>query len=100
MLSSSPRALTALVRTSYKYSVPNYFFVNRKHSCGIHINYPFKSSRCIKASFYSSENILNVHTTRGFRKKIPHKTGLLIHGNFLLIFHPHKPQIAVAILDL
>ena len=34
---------------------------------------PFKPSRCIKASFYIPENILNSPTTRGLRMKIPMK---------------------------
>ena len=34
---------------------------------------PFKPSRCIKASFYITENRLNFPTTRGFRMKISMK---------------------------
>ena len=34
---------------------------------------PFKPSRCIKASFYITENRLNFPTTKGFRTKISMK---------------------------
>ena len=35
--------------------------------------YPFKTSRCIKASFYIPENTLDFPTTRGFKMKTPMK---------------------------
>ena len=50
-------------------------------------HYPFKSSRCIKASFYIPENTLNLPTTSGFRTKI----SMTISLNFLPTsnhFHP------------
>ena len=36
-------------------------------------HYPFKPSRCIKASFYIPKNRLNFPTTKGFRTKISMK---------------------------
>ena len=37
------------------------------------MSYPFKPSRCIKASFYNPENRFNFPTTDCFRKKISMK---------------------------
>ena len=34
---------------------------------------PFKPYRCVKASFYITENRLDFPTTKGFRTKIPTK---------------------------
>ena len=56
--------------------------------------YPFNPSRCIKASFYIPENILNFPTTKGFSMKIPMKLVyqyMAIFFNFPLTsshFHP------------
>ena len=66
----------------------------------------FKSSRCIKASFYIPENTPNFPTTKGFRTKISMK---LVNSTlqFSLIFKPHqiifihyKSRIATAIRGL
>ena len=43
----------------------------------------FKSSRCIKASFYIPENKPIYHTTKGFRMKISMKLFFQLCGNFV-----------------
>ena len=67
---------------------------------------PFKSSRCIKASFYIPENTLNFPTTEGFRTKIPMKL-FYQYMAILFKFKPHhiifihyKSRIATAIRGL
>ena len=48
---------------------------------------PFKSSRCIKASFHILENRLNCPTTRAFRTKISMK---LVY-QYMAIFYNFQP---------
>ena len=45
---------------------------------------PFKASRCIKASFYISENTLNFPTNTGFRMKISMQ---LVHQYMTIFFN-------------
>ena len=58
---------------------------------------PFKHSRCIKASFYISENRPNFPTTKGFRTKISMKLVcqyMVIFFNFLTTSsHLHPLQV-------
>ena len=68
--------------------------------------YPFKPSRCIKASFYNPENILYFPTIRGFRMKIPMQLVYntwqlsLICNPLQIIFIHYKSRIATAIRGL
>ena len=48
---------------------------------------PFKSSRCIKASFYIPENKLNFPTTKGFRTQISMK----LDYQYMAIFCTFSP---------
>ena len=57
------------------------FFRNKRES---HIIQPFKSSRCIKASFYIPENRLNFPITNDFRMKISIK---LVYQNMTVFFN-------------
>ena len=55
-------------------------------------NQPFKSPRCIKASFYIPENNLNFPKTRGFRTKIPIK---LVYQYMVIFFCDSNSRLVV-----